>query len=241
MTPPDRSGNHARVPRPTNTRVSAVVLELVLWAVTGLVLAINVARPLARDALLGIGRGPYWGLAPSVTANVSDPAWQREIEALSRRAWPDWPGWMVGGPFPRGEYIEAVLTNQAVISVWSPMTFRQMVGVAGAEHLSGLVMAAALVLGILIVRDLRHGRLFTTRNLKRVYTIAIVLGVGGMLAEAAGVWGRIGILTSPPIAGYVDVDWTMSLTPLILGLTFAAGAEVLRIGMRMQHDVEGLV
>jgi hypothetical protein len=49
------------------------------------------------------------------------------------------------------------------------------------------------------------------------------------------------VLTTPRLADYVDVDWRVSFTPLVLGLTIATGAEILRLGMRLQRDVEGLV
>lgn len=222
-------------------RVSVVVLEGLLWALLTVVLVTNVARPLAGDAMLGIGEGPYWGTTPSVTADVSDAVWERAFETLGDDLPAFGPGMMVGGPFERGEYVEATLPNRTDISVWSPMTFRQMVAVAGAPLLSGVVVAAALALAIRIVRDLRRGRLFDAANLRRTYQIAAVLGVGGMIAEVATAWGRIGVLTSPRLAGYVDVDWTVSFTPLVLGLTIAAGAEMLRLGIRMQRDVEGLV
>lgn len=231
----------ARGWRAPGARISAVALELVLWLLLGVVLLTGVARPLAGDAMLGVGTGPYWGAAPSVTAHVSDSVWQRVWDELGEDLPAIGPGMLVGGPFERGEYVEATLPNQADIAVRSPMTFQQMVGVAGAQLLSGLVIAAALVLAIRIVRDLRRGRLFTTTNLTRVYAVAAVLGIGGTIAEVGRAWGRVGVLTSPRLADYVDVDWTLSLTPLVLGLTIAAGAEILRLGMRLQRDVEGLV
>lgn len=118
-------------------RVSVVVLEGLLWALLTVVLVTNVARPLAGDAMLGIGEGPYWGTTPSVTADVSDAVWERAFETLGDDLPAFGPGMMVGGPFERGEYVEATLPNRTDISVWSPMTFRQMVAVAGAPLLSG--------------------------------------------------------------------------------------------------------
>jgi hypothetical protein len=227
--------------RARGARISAVALEIVLWLVLALVVTTNVARPLLSPAMLGGGTGPYWGAPPSITARVSDSVWERAASELGDNFPEFGPGSVTGGPFERGESVEATLPNRADISVLSPMTFRQMVGVAGAEFLSGLVMAAAIVVAILIVRDLRQGLLFRSTNLRRVYLVAAVLGIGGMVAEVGKAWGRIGVLTSPRVADYVYADWTVSFRPLILALTIAVGAEILRLGMRLQRDVEGLV
>lgn len=54
---------------------SALVLEVVRWVLAAFVLVVKVAIPLAGDAMLGIGRGPYWGAAPALMGHVSDSVW----------------------------------------------------------------------------------------------------------------------------------------------------------------------
>ncbi|PFG44900.1 Protein of unknown function (DUF2975) [Georgenia soli] len=222
-------------------RAGAVVLEAALWASLAVVLLTRILRPILGPAMLGLGQGPYWGLGASVPARLSDATWRTAVEQMGGTVPPALVHGLSGGPAGRGEHVEATLPTGVEISVWEPMTFRQLVGVAGAELLGGLVLAAAFLLVIAMVRDLRRGALFTNRNLRRVYSVAAVAGIGGMLAEIAGAWGRIGVLQSPPLAGAVDVTWTISFVPLLIGLGIAVGAEILRLGTQLQHEVEGLV
>lgn len=230
-----RTSTHARVRATTN------VLEGVLWCLVIVTALTSVVRPLVGPALLGIGTGPYWGAAPSVTADVADSVWAQALEENGGTLPAFGPGSLIGGPFGPGDSVEATLPNTTDVSVWAPMTFRQLTAVAGAPILDGLVLVAALLLAILVVRDLRRGRLFSAVNLRRTYAIAAVVAIGGTIAQVAGAWGRVGVLESPRLDGYVVVSWSVSWMPLVVGLTIACAAEVLRLGMRMQRDVEGLV
>lgn len=231
----------ARTATDARVRVTSGLLEAVLWALVVIAALTSVVRPLVGPAALSVGRGPYWGLAPTLQADVKDSVWEEAAEANGGSLPDIGPGYLVGGPFARGDYVEASLPNSTDVSVWAPMTFRQVVAFAGAPILGGLVVVAALLLAILVVRDLRRGRLFTSVNLRRTYAIAAVVGIGGTLAEVAGAWGRVGVLKSPVLDGYVSVSWSVSWMPLVVGLAIACAAEVLRLGARMQRDVEGLV
>jgi len=224
-------------------RRAVTALEVLLWAVLTVVLLTQLVRPLVGPALLGWVQGPYWGTLPSIQAHLSGAAWA-EAAQQAAAAGTTLPSALLhglpAGKYIRGEAVGATLPTGLTVSVLDP-DLRQAVGTAVGPLLGGLVVIAALLLAILVVRDLRRGLLFTTTNLHRAYAAAAVLAVGGTLAELAGAWGRVGILRSPRIAGYVDVDWSISLTPLVLGLAIAGGAEILRLGTRMQDDVEGLV
>jgi hypothetical protein len=232
MAPPPRAM--------VTARAAAIVLEAMLWLALAATLVNQVVRPLLSEALLRVGRGPFWGSVPSVPARLSDSTWHTAVEQMGGSL-PPALRHEFSGPYERGGYVDVTIPTGVEISVWDPMTFRQMVGVAGAELLGGLVITAALLLTILIVHDLRRGELFSPRNLRRVYVVAAVVGAGGMLAQVAAAWGRVGVLESPRIAGVVDVAWTVSFTPLIVGLAIAVGAEILRLGMRMQDEVRWLV
>lgn len=222
-------------------RAAATVLEAVLWTALAATLVTRVVRVLLGPALLDVGQGSFWGMAPSIPARLSGSTWNTAVDQMGGSLPPALAYGLDGGPFERGGHVEVTIPTGVEVSVWEPMAFRQMVGVAGAEILGGLVLAVALFLAVLIVRDLRRGELFSPRNLRRTYVIAAVVGVGGMIAEAAAAWGRVGVLESPRIAGVVEVAWSVSFIPLIAGLAIAVGAEILRLGTRMQSEVQGLV
>lgn len=216
-------------------RVTSLVLQVALGIWIASTLVEHVLRPILGPTLLGIATGPFWGWPGSIDATITEETW------LTGTPPSDLPGMLVGGPFERGEYVETTGPTGITIAIHQPMTFRQFVGVAGAEILMGLVVVIALTLALLIVRDLRGGQLFAPGTLRRTYVIAAVVGIGGTLAEIAGAWGRVGILRGPVVAGLVEVDWSVSFAPLYIGLGIAAATEVVRQGIRMRHDVEGLV
>jgi hypothetical protein len=231
----------ARVqPSPARARVVAGLLEGALWVLLAVVLVTQVVRPLVGPSMLGIGQGPYWGVDREVRADLSADVWAKAAAELGGTLPASLGRGLGAGEYHQGEAVESTLPNSVQVQAWDP-DLRQTVGLGGSALLAGVVVAVALVLAILVVRDLRRGRLFRAANLRRVYAAAVVVGFGGMLAQALGAWGRVGILESPRLAGYVEPSWSVSFVPLVVGLTLAGGAEVLRLGARMQRDVEGLV
>jgi hypothetical protein len=232
---------HARTESsPARARAVAGVLEGLLWVLLAVVVVTHVVRPLVSPSLLALGEGPYWGTDRSVRADLSPGVWESAAAELDGTL-PSALGRGLGSrEYAHGEAVESTLPNSVELQAWDP-TFRQAMGLGGADLVGGVVAAGALVIGILVVRDLRRGRLFRPVNLRRAYLAAVVVGAGGMLAEVARAWGRVAILGVPRLAGYVLPSWSVSFVPLILGLTIAGGVEVLRLGVRMQADVEGLV
>ncbi|MDM7855050.1 DUF2975 domain-containing protein [Cellulomonas alba] len=227
-------------PNPARARVVAGLLEATLWVLLAVVIVTQVVRPLVGPSMLGIGQGPYWGMDREIRADLSPDVWARAAADLGGTLPAALARGLGDGEYHRGEAVESTLPNSVEIQAWDP-DLRQTAGLGGSALLTGVVVAVALALALLVVRDLRRGRLFRAANLRRVYAAAVVVGFGGMLAQVLGAWGRVGILESPRLAGYVEPSWSVSFVPLVVGLTLAGGAEVLRLGVRMQRDVEGLV
>jgi hypothetical protein len=75
-----------------------------------------------------------------------------------------------------------------------------------------------------------------------MYAIAATVGLGGLLADLLGQWGRQGILNNPRVAPFVVPEsYHLSLMPLAIGLAIAVAAEWFRQGTSLRAAVEGLV
>lgn len=120
--------------------------------------------------------------------------------------------------------------------------FRQRVGLIGTTTLRGLLAIAVLALLLFMVRTLRSGDPFVPANARRIYAIAAIVGIGGLLTDLLGQWGRHGVLEHPRIAPLVDPEsYHLSLLPLAVGVAIAVAAEVFRQGTSLRADVDGLV
>ena len=145
------------------------------------------------------------------------------------------------GELVPGNSLEFLLPTRTKVMVWEPDA-RQRIGVTGAPALRGLLAIAVLALLLLMVRTLRSGDPFVPTNARRMYAIAATVGLGGLLADLLGQWGRHGVLDNPRIAPLVVREsYHLSLMPLAIGVAIAVAAEVFRQGTLLRADVEGLV
>jgi hypothetical protein len=137
--------------------------------------------------------------------------------------------------------LEFGLPTRADVSVWGP-DFRQRKAVIGTQTLRGLLAIAVLALLLLMVRTLRVGDPFVPANARRMYAIAATVGIGGLLADLLGQWGRHGVLDNPRVAPFVIPEsYHLPLLPLAIGVAIAVAAEVFRQGTLLRADVDGLV
>ncbi|PJI93592.1 hypothetical protein [Luteimicrobium subarcticum] len=215
-------------------RGESVALEVLLWGILLVVLVTQVIRPVVGPDGLGWYDGASVEGPPSITVTL-DPAVVDTMTVPPTLPTLD----DTAGAVSPGQ-VEIVPSRDATVTFWSP-TFRQLAAADGQELVDGLVAAAVLALVILVVRDLRHGELFTSRNLRRGYAVAATVAGGGMLAQAVGTWGRIGVLESPQVAPYARLEWTVSWGPLVAGLAVFVAVEAVRQGVQLRRDVEGLV
>lgn len=211
----------------------AYALELILRAGVVLVLIISVVRPLVGPAILGLGTGPYWGGGATVSVML-DPA----VVSGADLAFPELPAVMGRGEIHPGDGLEFFPTVGATIAVNVP-DFRQSVLLGWVPLLSGLAIIAVMVLTIGILRTLQRGDVFVSSNVRRLYTIAGIVAIGGGLLQALSLWGYFGIVGHPSAERYVVPTWEISWVPLIAGLAVAVGAEIFRQGLALRDETMG--
>jgi len=115
------------------------------------------------------------------------------------------------------------------------------------QALPGLVFAGlAIAVGWLLFQLLRStesGEPFTTRNVRRINTIALIFGAGGILAQYAEGFAdsMVTITRRLPTTPNQFFGFSFSLEPLVAMLVILLLAEVFRRGVKLRDDVEGLV
>lgn len=222
-------------------RIPVVVLDVVLLVAMGLVAITGVIQPFLGTAgpvsdvmplpvrnLLG---GPFWGGFPSVDVNID---WSKVRVSTD----PHLP--VAVGTFESGEAVEFYGLQGAGVAVYNP-DFQQRLGLIGAPVLAGILAIVVLVLLRRIVRTLRQGDPFVPVNARRLWLIALLVGVGGQAAALLVEWGRWGILRHPSVEPYVEIDFDPTYLPLPAGLVLLVLAEVFRQGAKLREDVAGLV
>jgi hypothetical protein len=120
-------------------------------------------------------------------------------------------------------------------------------GERAGQALPGLLMAAATIavawLLFQLLRSTRAGEPFTRRNVRRINTIAFIVGVGGVLTQYAQSFADSAIYTTGRLPDGADLYFEMRLTPLPMVAAIVIGliGEVFRRGVQLRDDVEGLV
>lgn len=115
------------------------------------------------------------------------------------------------------------------------------------QALPGLVFAGlAIAVGWLLfqlLRSTQSGEPFTMRNVRRIQTIALVVGVGGIVEQyAAGFADSMVVLTRGlPDTPSLFFGFSFSPGPVVAMLVIVLLAEVFRRGVALRDDVEGLV
>lgn len=219
--------------------MASALLEIVLVAAILLVGVLTVAQPLAGPAGLGLGSGRVFGEFPSVDANIDASRVRIETE-------PDLPALALQGEILPGDGIEMTMPTGTTVTVYEP-DWPQRLGLLGFEVLGGLVTIAVLTLLLGLVRSLRLGDPFVATNARRLYAMAIAIGIGGQATVLLGAWGRAQVLGHPLVEPYlsadpyVPTDSYLAFMPLIAGLGIAVAAEVFRQGTVLRKEVEGLV
>ena len=109
-----------------------------------------------------------------------------------------------------------------------------------------LFAAMAITVALLLyqlLRDTRAGEPFTRRNVWRINTTALIVGIGWMPVQfTQGVADNM-IQTSGriPDQGLPSFVFTFTPLPLATGIVIALIGEVFRRGVELRDDVEGLV
>ena len=109
-----------------------------------------------------------------------------------------------------------------------------------------LVAALTIAVAWLLFRLLRStqaGEPFTKRNVRRINTIALIVGLGGVMGQLAQAIADNAIQTTGRLPDRVDLTLGATFTPLplVVMLVIALIGEVFRRGVQLRDDVEGLV
>lgn len=206
-------------------------LEALLLAAIVAVAIYGVVRPAIGPAGFRLGSGPVFGAAPSVEATLDGGT-------VQIRTIPDLP--TLDGTVEPGDGMEFLVPTRTRVVVYVP-DLAQRLGFAGVPVLTGLLSIAVLTLLLKITRTLRDGDPFVTVNARRLYVIAGLVGIGGLLVTSLDAWTRWQVLTHPDLRPYVVLEPHVTLIPLAAGLGIAVAAEVFRQGSRLRDEVEGLV
>jgi hypothetical protein len=145
-----------------------------------------------------------------------------------------------GIELPRGATHAGDATMEMLIN---DATFGERVTQALPEFLvAGLTIAVAWMLHQLL-RSTQAREPFTRRNVRRINTIALVVGLGWILAQFAQGVADNAIQTTGrlPDRGGLTFVFTFTPVPLVVMLVIALIGEVFRRGVQLRDDVEGLV
>lgn len=118
-----------------------------------------------------------------------------------------------------------------------------------AQALPGLLLAAMTMavawLLFQLLRSTQAGEPFTRENVRRINQTALIVGIGGTLAQVAQGFADNAIRTSGrlPDSSAASPVFELSFTPipLVAMLVIALVSEVLRRGIELRDDVAGLV
>lgn len=200
-------------------RRSTAVLETVLAAASVAVVLALVLAPLLGPGGLGLTGGP-----------------QLSVQATLSRPVTDAPS-LLQAP---GENVELSGLPQVTATLLSP-SYDQRLGLLGGRLIGGLTALGVLLLLWQITRSLRRDEVFARVNARRLTWLAVVLGVGGTLAQLLTAFGTVRVLDAEFVRGSVTPVFELSFLPLLGALGVGVLAEVFRQGAALREDVEGLV
>ena len=143
-------------------------------------------------------------------------------------------------PLPRGATHDGKATVELRLT---DATLGERLTQALPELLFAVMTIAVAWLLYQLLRDTQAGEPFTRRNVWRINTTAVIVGLGWMPVQLAqGVAdnmtqtsGRI------PYQGDPSFVFTFTPLPLVAGIVIALIGEVFRRGVELRDDVEGLV
>ena len=145
-----------------------------------------------------------------------------------------------GMTLPRGATLDGYATMRLLLNDATP-------GERLGQAIPGLlVVAMTIAVAWLLFRllcSIQAAEPFTSRNVCRVNTIALIVGLGGSLVQLAQGFADSAITTSGRLPGSGAVIYLGTFTPLPLGimLVIALVGEAFRRGVVLRRDVEGLV
>jgi Protein of unknown function (DUF2975) len=145
-----------------------------------------------------------------------------------------------GITLPRGATHDGVVTMELLLK--DPTHGERLV-----QAVPGLLGAAVSITVALLLfqllRTTQAGDPFTRRNVRRINTVALVVGLGGTLAQLAQEIADNAFYTSGrlPKTDTMIFEMTLPLMPLVVMMVIFLIGETFRRGVQLRDDVEGLV
>lgn len=128
----------------------------------------------------------------------------------------------------------------AQLSFWAP-TASQRAAWTIRELLGPAMTIAGVWLVFGIVRSARRGDPFTADNERRLWSLAALVAVGGILYSMVIGFTTMLLIQRSAAADLFVTTATISLLPLVMGALLAMLALVWRIGVGLRDDVEGTI
>ena len=141
---------------------------------------------------------------------------------------------------PRGATHDGEVTMEPLLN---GATLGERLVQATPGLLGGAVSIAVATLLFQLLRTTQAGDPFTRRNVRRINTMALVVGIGGSLAHLAqGIADNAMYTTGRlPRPDTLFFEMTLPLTPLVVMMVIFLIGETFRRGVKLRDDLEGLV
>jgi hypothetical protein len=119
--------------------------------------------------------------------------------------------------------------------------FADVMASVGTAVAGSVVLIAAFVITLMIVRTARRGDPFDPRNIKRLKALALTLIAGWLAVTALHMAASMAAASGPALERLVNWQAEITLAPLIIGLGLAMLTAVFQRGARLREDTKGLV
>ena len=136
--------------------------------------------------------------------------------------------------------VELMPWRSMELTIWAP-TLQDRLSFAGPELAAQALMLLVLWLLWRIVRTVPTAEVFTAANARRIVATGLAVAVGGSAVQLLGYAAHKGIVARSAAAGIVDVAFSFSFVPLVVGAVVLLLDEVFRQGVRLRAEVDGLV
>ena len=160
----------------------------------------------------------------------------------------------IGDLFPTkqtddGRVIDAA-TSQAPVSIGDPVTAQlTFLDPTSSQRVIWVLWTVSEPLLALIgtwlvfsiVRSSRTGDPFVAANTRRLWALALVIAVGGTGYSLLSGAAQMLLIQRSAAADQIDLSFTASFLPIIIGIGVAVLASVWKVGVELRDDVDGMI
>ncbi len=227
----------------TTVKVSTRLLTALLAAAAVAVVEFGVWPTLLGPAGLDLGPMPVPQSMPYLTVQADEGFAQRwagatvgdfavnAADATVLFPWKDTSDgtrdWATGLP-----PVELAQFHSMELTFWAP-TWPDRLGFAGPKLATQAVILLVLWLLWRIVRTVPAAEVFTPANARRMVGVGLAVAIGGSAVQLLGYAAHKSILARSAAAGIVDINFSFSFLPLVLGAILLLLAELFRQGVML--------